>query len=234
MSERPIGFAGKRGHLWALLGTWAVPVIMGCAYAVLASLAETDATGKSWMAIGFAFVLLLWFLFRLLSGHAALARAVAVGDTDRVLEVTAAELPRTRGAAARAELVLARAKAFEQRGDVVSAEAALADLAPDALSPATRARVVLVAGTVRVAAALAANDVTSARGALDRDVAPNERALDRRRDPIAINHARLAHAGVLVAEGDRDRARAVLDQVTRDVLAGSAQRDAATSLLARC
>src|SRR5579863_8451478 len=100
-------FAGKRGVAWSQLARWLVPEMMTLAYIFMALTAETDATGQAWMALGLAFVMVLWWIFRLLTSSAALARAVGVGDADRILDITARELHGRRRN--RARLLAARA-----------------------------------------------------------------------------------------------------------------------------
>ena len=73
------GFLGRRGAFWQFISGWFVPVVMAIAYATLALTSGTDATGWAWMSIGLAFVLTLWWLLRMLTRSAAVARAMAVG-----------------------------------------------------------------------------------------------------------------------------------------------------------
>jgi len=227
----PAGFLGKRGVGWALLASWLVPGMMILAYIVLMITSETDNTGKAWMAIGLAFVLVLWWLFRLLSEHAAMARAVAVGDADRVLELAGNQLARRRGDAARAPFLVYRALAHEIRGDW---ERALAEA--DAARPGGAAgrSWELLAATVRIAALVETGKVEQARELLDREVEPRAKELDPRTNASALVLATLARGRVLCAEGSGDAALAQLERVIDDVRAGSSARAVAHAYAARC
>ncbi|MBC7974062.1 MAG: hypothetical protein H7138_03690, partial [Myxococcales bacterium] len=80
----------------AVLARWGVPVMMSGAYALLAVTSETDTAGQAWMAVGLAFVFVVWFVFRTLTETAALSRAIHVGDVARLFELAARQLPRAR------------------------------------------------------------------------------------------------------------------------------------------
>jgi len=127
-------------RLWRSLSRWAVPVMMAGAYALLAVTSETDVAGKSWMAVGFGFVLVVWFVFRALTETAALSRALSVGDTVRLFELAARYLPRKRRPADRAPFLVGRALAHQLRGEFTEALAALAEARPSPeLQPLARA-----------------------------------------------------------------------------------------------
>lgn len=128
--------AGDRDFLeraWRSLSRWAVPVMMAGAYTLLAITSDTDTTGKAWMAVGFLFVLVVWFLFRALTETAALSRALAVGDVARLFELADRHLARKRRPADRAPFIVARALGFQLRGEFAEAVAAIAEVraAPD-------------------------------------------------------------------------------------------------------
>jgi len=110
---------------WQILSRWAVPVMMTLAYALLAATSETDMTGKAWMAVGLGFVLVAWFVFRRLTEAAALARALSVGDTARLLALADRHLSRKRRPAARAPFLVARAFAHLLRGELSEAVAVI-------------------------------------------------------------------------------------------------------------
>jgi hypothetical protein len=217
-----VGFAGKRGEVWALLSSWVVPVIMAAAYVVLAITSETDTTGKAWMALGFAFVLVLWWVFRLLSETAALSRAVAVGDTDRVLEITAYQLSRKRGAAA-APLHIYRALAFEMRGEFEQCLAEANRVELTGLAESARKRWNLLAACARIGALVELGRTADARSELDQHVTPALSAFDARLEPAPHILGRLAKGRVLVAEKDPG-ALATLQTVIDDIRAGQGQR----------
>lgn len=206
------GFAGKRGAIWVFLGSWLIPLIMCGAYAILMKTSETGLAGKLWEGLGLGFVLFLWFLFRYLTSRAALTRAVAVGDADRVLEVAAG----MRGA----RRAVYRALAHEMRGDFAGA---LREL--DA-APATGGEPVLI-GTVRIAALVETGRASDARAVYDAVLAA--RVLDRDSAPLA----RLAEGRVLWAERDLAGAEQILSRLVDDVRAGEGIRATAHVYLAR-
>lgn len=215
-----------------VLQSWGVPVAMTGVYAVLAWSSETDNTGKAWMAIGLGFVLVVWFIFRVLAEHAALARAVAVGDAARILELTRKQLARKKRPAVRAPYLVHQAFAHELRGDWPAARAALDEVRLDLLPPPRRAVLGVRAAAVRISTLIATGELTMARRVLDDELAPASAALDPRFHAAAALDARLAQARVLAAEGQRAEARPALQRVLDDIRAGAAQRAIAHHCLA--
>ena len=210
------GFAGKRGVGWVLVATWLIPAIMCGAYLILMSTSDTDTSGKIWEGIGLAFVLCLWFLFRTLTRHAAMARAVAVGDAARVLELADRQPARLRP--------LYRALAHAVRGAWPEALAEL-DRSPATLPASKR----VIAATVRVAALVETGRAADARAAFDRDLARRPPSND-----IATSSlVRLAEARVRWAEGDLTGADALLARLVDDVRAGENVRASAHGYAAR-
>jgi hypothetical protein len=206
------GFAGKRGTVWVLLASWLIPLLMSGAYVVLMITSETDLAGKIWEGVGLGFVLFLWFLFRALIARAALSRAVAAGDAERVLEL-AADLHGARGR-------LYRALAYEIREDW---PAVLRELA--SLQPSGSQRV--VATTMRVTALVELGRIADARRAFD------DPALRTVRHYSIDLLVRLAAARLRFAEGDREAARALFAKIADDVRTGDRQRAIAKAYLAR-
>ncbi|MDB4957136.1 MAG: hypothetical protein JWO36_4705 [Myxococcales bacterium] len=230
------GFAGKKGIGWSLLASWLIPVMMTGAYIVLAVTSETDHTGQAWMSIGLAFVLILWWLFRLLTEHAALSRAVAVGDADRILELTDKQLNpprwvRKRGAGDRARLQIFRALAYETRGDW---QAALDAVSVTPVLSRQAPTLGVEAACIRVAAYVETGRVDEARRILDATITPAAARLDRRTNPVGYVNANLARGRVRWAEGAFDEAADLFQRVIDDVRAGSGQRAVAHFYVARC
>nr|HEX4314663.1 hypothetical protein [Kofleriaceae bacterium] len=231
-------FAGKRGRQWTMLARWLVPAMMLLAYVFMAATAETDTSGQAWMGLGFVFVMVLWWIFRLTTSSAALARAVGVGDADRMLEIVRRELPgRTRG---RAKLLAARAFAYEVRGawadTLTSADEARAAADAELVGPLLgtyRAKL----AAARVAALVETKRVGEARAAYDAELAPADIAhggalVQRQRIELAgVVH--LAAGRVALAEGDAAAAMAELQRVLDDVRAGAFQRAGAHYYAAR-
>ena len=198
------GFAGKRGWIWRFLASWVIPLIMSGAYIILMYTSETDTKGKLWEAGGLAAVLFLWWLFRRLTSSAAMTRAIAVGDAERVLELADGR-------------PVYRALAFEIRGEW---PAVLREL--DGLTPTGTERV--LAATAKIAALAATERAADARAVYDRDLvgAAIPRDLEM--------HVRLAEARVRLAEGDRAGAHRLLDKIANDIRAGERLRELAQAL----
>jgi hypothetical protein len=196
---------------WDTLSRWAVPVMMTLAYAFLAATAETSTSGKLWMAAGLGLVLIAWFAFRALAGSAALSRALAVGDTARLFELSGQGLARRRRPAARARFLVARGLARLLRGEFAAALTALeaARPAPDLAPLATALGI-------------------AARVELDR---PAEGLTVRA--PRAPWLAWLAEGMLAWRRAELDAAAPLLLRVTGDIRAGSALRAIAHVYAAR-
>jgi len=216
-----------------ILQSWGVPVMMTGVYAVLMWSSETDTTGKAWMAIGLAMVLVVWWLFRALAGIAALSRAVAVGDAQRTLALVAEQLPRRKRPGARAPLLVARALAHELRGEWAAALAALDEAELTAIPESQRPSWQVLATSARIGALLETGGVAEAKRLLETALAPVAGALDRRRAPSARLQLALATGRIAAAEGRADDARPLLQSVLDDVHAGGAVRAIAHFYLAR-
>ena len=216
-----------------ILQSWGVPVMMTGVYAVLMWSSETDNTGKAWMAIGLAMVLVVWWLFRTLTAIAALSRAVAVGDAKRTLELVDEQLPRRKRPGARAPLLIARALAHELRGDWAAVLAALDEAEVTAIPEGQRPSWHVLACSARIGALLETGEVAAAKRLLETTLVPAAGTLDRRRHPSAHLHVTLAKGRVAAAEGRADDARTLLQAVLDDVHAGGAVRALAHFYLAR-
>jgi len=201
-------------RVWAVLQRWAVPVMMALAYALLAATSDTGIAGKAWMAVGFAFVMVVWFVLRALTETAALARALGVGDVARLRELADRYLPRKRRAADRAPFLVGQALAELLRGEPAAALAALELAAPgDDLAP--------LAAAVRIAALVElGRPAAEARAALV--AAPRAPALRG-----------LAEGMIAWRDDQLDAAAARFTQVIDDIRAGSVTRAIAHRYLAR-
>jgi len=211
----PVGFFGQRGLIPRLVSSWLVPVMMTLAYIFMAVTAETDSsvnrgTRLAWMSLGLAFVLVIWWIIKLLVQHAAFARAVEVGDAERLVELCHGR----RGPRIQVYLALA----CSLRDDHAAALAAL-DRAGE-LPANLRA----LAASVRATALVGTGDLDGARRALD---AAHPRDY---RDELLV---RLAAARVRAADGDEAGAREQLARLADDVRAGARVRAAARALLAQ-
>jgi len=221
-TQARVGFGGKRGLIWVLVSSWLVPLMMTGAYFVLIMTSEVDASGAAWEAIAFAFVLILWFIFRVLTEHAAMGRAVDVGDAERVIELADFQLARKSSARGRAPFHVYRALAFDLRDEW---DAALAEL--DKAEP--RASWRALAATVRVSALAETGRAAEARKIFDAELAGRPVTRVMQVDILA----RLAEARVKLAEGDRAGAEAIVSRLVDDVRAGSGIRARAKALAER-
>jgi hypothetical protein len=216
-----------------ILQSWGVPVVMTGAYAVLMWSSDTDTTGKAWMAIGLAMVLVVWWLFRTLTAVAALSRAVAVGDVVRTLELVDEQLPRRKQPAARAPLFVARARALELRGDWAGVIAALDAAAISKISEKQRPTWQIFGASARIGALLETGEVADAKRILETELVPATTALDPRVHRTSQLHVSLAIGRVAAAEGRPDEAKPLLQAVLDDIHAGGALRALAHFYLAR-
>ncbi|MCX5741237.1 MAG: hypothetical protein NT062_01920, partial [Proteobacteria bacterium] len=171
-------------------------------------------------------------LIRLLTARAALARALAVGDTERILEVATRELARKTDGLARAPLLLARAFAFEISGDWPKVIGALDEISlTTPLSP--RAQALQHETAARRAGALVElGQVATARAAVDTLPAPTPLAPNAIDQMVAQLTHTLARGRVLVAEGKPDEARRALEAITKNIRATELQRATAHYYLA--
>ncbi len=214
-----------------ILQRWGAPVGMSVAYGVLMWSSDTDTAGKAWMAVGLGFVFVIWFVFRALTENAMMARAVAIGDAERVLELTGDQLRKTKGDAARAPLLIARAAAHELRGDWAAVIETVDDARLSAIPARRRATWQLQAAALRVAALVETGRVAEARRVLDAELVPLAETLDRRTASYLV--VCLANGRVLLGEGLVDAAMRPLQQVIDDIRSGSAMRGAAHFQAAR-
>jgi len=217
-AQARLGFGGKRGLVWVLLASWLIPLMMTAAYIVLIATSEVDATGAAWEAIAFAFVLVLWFIFRVLTEHAAMARAVDVGDADRVIELADFQIARHRTARGKAPYHVFRALGLDIRGDSAGALAELDKCEPRGSSRA-------LAATVRVGVLAETGRAADARALFDADLSTQQR------DPQLAILPRLTEARLRRAEGDEAAASALLTKLADNVRAGSGIRARARALL---
>jgi hypothetical protein len=210
MTEHGASFAGKRGRGWALLATWVVPLMMGGAYCVLIATSDVGTSGALWESGGFLLVLGFWFAFRRLTRQAALSRAIAVGDHQRILELATSATD--------------VAVAYEQRRDW---PAVLRTLDHD--QPRTPSEHV-ISSALRIHALVETGELARAREVLDRDIEPRTKQLDPRLHAAALSRAQLARGRVLAAEGRAAEADTVLQRLIDDVRAGDNLRAAARAL----
>jgi hypothetical protein len=203
---------------WYYASRFGVPFLVTSAWIFLAISAETDATGYSWMAVGFAIVLVLWFLFRVAIARAGLARAVAVGDHERLRQL-AAKGQRTSRA------MLYRALADDMQGKW---EAVLDALAGVRGLDGTRK---FLAESTRIGAQVERRDAAAARKALAQ-LEKIENVGGGLPTPAPLLRA-LAEGRVLWIEGKLDDAEPKLQRVIDDIRTGPYTRGVAHVYAAR-
>jgi len=207
------------------IASWVLPpALMAVAYTVLALTSETDRSGDAWMAIGFAFVLILWLVFRVAVEGAGLSRALAVGDAEKLMEISTKQLGRRKGDGARAPYLVYKALAHELRGEHAEAEATVREAKPMKEVHA------LLATSVHIIALVELGRAGEARPLVASELEPRATRVDRRLEPMAHHYAHLARARVLASEGKRTEANAELSKVIDDIRAGTALRARATNL----
>ncbi|HET9987895.1 MAG TPA: hypothetical protein VFQ65_05230 [Kofleriaceae bacterium] len=212
MAEKQGNFLGRSGPFWRFIASWFVPVIMTMAYVVLALTSETDATGWAWMSIGLAFVLVLWWMFRMLANSAAMSRAVAVGDAERVIEIDKRPLP--------------AAVAFELQGEWAKTLVAVRRAQPK------KPRDQVLAATTEISALVETGEIAKARSVLE-TMQPTLARLNERLEGASHLAATLAKGKVLAAERSNTEALAVLQKVIDDVRTGQRTRALAHHYAAR-
>lgn len=212
---------------WTRLVSWIGPILgMAIAYTVLAWSSDTDTTGKAWMAIGFAFVVVFWLTFRILIEQTALPRAVATGDAARILAITDKQLARRKSDAARGPYLVYAAYAHESRGEPVRALELLGEARP--IEPGLQ----LLAAALRVFALADTGDVAEARRVCSEELEPRATKLDARLHAAPHMHANLARGRLLLAEGKREEGAAQIKRVVDDIRTGAALRERARAVLA--
>ena len=213
MTKPKVGFVGRRGFLWWWIASWFVPAMMTCAYVIFALTSGADPSGWAWMSIGLAFVLVLWWMFRMLTRSAAMTRAIDVGDTERIREID----PSPLYAGIADELDGKWADALRDVERVTS----------------HKPRVRVLAATVRIGALVETGEVAKARTVLDDELAPALARLDPRMDAQAHLLGTLARGRVLAAERANGEARKILQKVIDDIRTGATARAIAHHYAAR-
>lgn len=212
---------------------WGMLIVMLIAYLALASISDASNTAKAWIAIGFAFVVVIWFVFRFVTEQAALSRAVAVGDAPRVLELVGKQLRRRKVPAARVPYLVYQAQAHELRGDFAAALASLEEARLDTVSRMAWPTWQVLASSVRIGVLVETGQVADARRVLETELGPAGAKLDPRLHPSARLHVTSSIGRVLAAEGKSAEARPLFQAVLDDIRAPSILRAVAHHALAR-
>jgi tetratricopeptide (TPR) repeat protein len=207
------GFLGHKGKLWRVIASWFVPLVMSIAYATFAWLSGASHTGWAWLSIGLAFVLTLWWLIRMLMRNAAIARAMAVGDAEMLLEAD--------------RRPIAAALAHDLNAAWIKSLAVL-----DRLPPSPKLQLRVLASTLRIGALVETGEVAKARVELEA-IQPVVAQLHPRLESPSHLAVLLAQGKVLTAERSNAEALVVLQKVIDDVRTGQRTRGLAHHYAAR-
>jgi hypothetical protein len=206
------------------VASWAAPIVLTGAYVGLIATMRPSLTISLFVLLGLLCVLVLWFLFRELAAHAAITRAIAVGEPDDVVGRARDAIDHRFSERARRPFRIYEAVGLGLRGQWEDSVAALS-AAGIPTAPAWK----LLAASARIAAATELGNATAARVALA-DVTVASRRLGWRADVVA----RDCQARVRFAEGDRAGALELFRALAGDVRVGPAVRAAALYYAGRC
>ena len=206
------GFLGHKGFVWRMIASWFVPLVMAIAYMTFALLSGASHTGWAWLSIGLAFVMTLWWLIRTLMRNAAITRAMAVGDSEMLIETD--------------RRPLSAAVAHDMNAAWIKSLAVL-----DRIT-VTKPRDRVLVATLRIGALVETGEVAKARVALDA-LQPELAPLHPRLEAPSHLAAALAQGKVLAAERANAEALVVLQKVIEDVRTGQRVRGLAHHYAAR-
>jgi len=204
-----------------LFGSWAVPLVIAAAYLFLIETIDPSLTVALLTLAGLLCVLVLWFLFRGLAAHAAITRAIAVGEPDEVVTRARNASDHRYTRRGRMPFRIYEAIGLGLRGEWAASLAALEGTIDERSKPPWR----LLVATARVAAATALGDAPAARTAFD-----VVKALARPTD-VCLKEC---EARVLYVEGDRAGAGALFRALADNIRLGPAPRAAALYYAGRC
>lgn len=210
------------------LTSWPVPVVMTALFVVLVWTSNASLAGALAAMVGLALVLVMWALFREMSFHAEIARALSVGDAALAHRLIEAQLAR-QSERRRAPYLVYRATAYELEGNWPRcAEDAEAARAHD-LARGGRAAWRMAAACLHTGALGELGRSDEARALFEGEVRPRATALG----PGGSLPAQLAEGRLLLASGELDAAVEKLTPLTRHVRLGPAQRACALHYLGR-
>jgi hypothetical protein len=213
-----------------VLTGWPVPVFMMLVFAALISTSDASNAGILAAGFGLLLVLLFWGMFREMSVHAEISRALSVGDGAMAARLAEVQLKK-RSARRRGPFAIYRAMAHELTGQWAEIEEDLAATKPEYLrGTGGGASWQLVAECLRIGAWAERGEVAKARALYDEAVAPRVHA----QGGTGGIYSQLTEGRLRFAEGDHATAQARLLPLTRNIRLGPAQRAVAFHYLARC
>lgn len=218
-------------RLLGVLDRYLVPVVLTLTYLAFVVTAEMAALPALVTLFVFAFVLLLWSVFRELRIHADASRLAANGEPEALLALADRELGRRILAKSAVPFFIYRSLAYQLRGDWAAAEQALAETRLDKLGSKTRRLWALLHAEQRVSLLARAGDAAAARVVLEGVMAEYLRFVPGAGAQVI---GREAEARVLFAEGKLDDARTSFEALAMDIRLGPAIRAQCHHFIARC
>jgi hypothetical protein len=220
--------AKERQGGFGILTSWWIPIFVALLYVFFLITARAPLEIAAFAAIGFGIVIVLWVMFRELAVHAAVSRAIAIGDPDDAIARARAAVERRFTTRGKAPFVIYEAIGVGMRGAWRDALAVLDRAAPRGAGARTWH---LLRAATRIAAHTELGDAAAARAIYDRDVAPVIRHL---RGPGVDVLARECDARVRFVEGDHAGALPIFRALADDIRLGPASRAAALLYASRC
>ena len=213
-----------------VLTGWPVPLFMMLVFAALISTSDASNAGVLAAGFGLLLVLLFWGMFREMSVHAEISRALSIGDGAAAARLAEVQLKK-RSARRSGPFVIYRAMAHELTGRWREIEDDLAATKPEHLRGAGGGSSwQLVADCLRIGARCELGEVAKARALYDEAVAPRVHA----QGGTGGIFSQLTEGRLRFFEGDHAVAQERLLPLTRNIRLGPAQRAIAFHYLARC
>ncbi len=210
------------------LTSWPVPAAMTVLFLVLVWSSEASMAGSLAAMVGLAMVLVMWALFREMSFHAEITRALAIGDAALAHRLIEVQLAR-RGKGRQAPFLVYRAMAHELAGDWTRCAEDAEAARTGELARGGKASWRLAAACLRVGALCELGRTAEAHTLFEADIRPRAAALG----PGGSLPAQLTEGRLLLAAGEPAEAIAKLTPLTRHVRLGPAQRALALHTVGR-
>jgi hypothetical protein len=195
---------------------WLVPSVLLAAYGFLIYTMNASMAIALLSLAGLGCVLVIWFVFRELAAHAAITRAIAIGEPDEVVSRARSAIDHRLTRRGQVPFRIYEAIGLGLRGEWERSRAAIAEVDP------TGAGWRLLAAVTRIAAATELADPDAARAAME-DVT----LLHRRLGPPVDLTVRECQARVRFACGDLVDAWSLFEALVDEVRLGPAPRAAA-------
>lgn len=218
-------------QLLGILDRYLIPVVLTLVYLAFVATSDMATVPALVTLFVFAFVLLLWSVFRELRIHADASRLAANGEPEGLLALADRELGRRLLAKSAVPFLIYRSMAHQMKGDWAAAEQALDDARLEKLGSKTRRMWSLLHAEQRLALLARKGDAVAARKLLEGVIA---QYLLFVRGAGAEVISREGTARVLLAEGKHDEARPLFEALARDVRLGPAIRAQCHHAIGQC